>query len=130
MANEVPAQQISLQNLSETITSQLSKGATQESMIQQLIGQGWPEVTARRFVVNASRAVNKHRRIGSEDRLVKARARIVRGLLWLLAGVAVLLISLEVPNLKGGIPMLYVGAIVVGFFDFFIGLLNWREEQE
>jgi hypothetical protein len=130
MANEVPAQQSSLRNLSQTITLKISKGATQESMVQELIGQGWPEVTAKSFVVNASRAVNKHRRIGSEDRLVKAKARILRGLLWFIAGLAILLISLGVPNLKGGIPLLYVGAIVVGFFDFFIGLLNWYQEQE
>lgn len=40
------------------------------------------------------------------------------------------LISLEVRHITGGIPLLYTGAIVVGFFDFFIGLLNWYDEQD
>lgn len=130
MASEmVPAQQ-SLQHLSESITRQLSKGASQETLIQELVEQGWPEFSAKRFVLNAVRAANKNRRIGSEARASQSRVRMIRGLLWLVAGLGVLLISLEVRHITGGIPLLYTGAIVVGFFDFFIGLLNWYDEQE
>jgi hypothetical protein len=81
-------------------------------------------------VQNAARNIRNHRRIGSESRSAQARARMLRGLLWLIAGLGVLLISLEVRHITGGIPLLYTGAIVVGFFDFFIGLLNWLDEQE
>ena len=130
MASKVPSSQQSLQHLTESIVRQLSKGVSQEEIVQQLIEQGWPEASAKRLVVNATRSVNKHRRIGSEARISKSKARMVRGLLWLAAGLAVLLISLQVRHLTGGIPLLYVGAIVIGFFDFFIGLLNWHEEQE
>lgn len=132
MASEMPSTvtQQSLRHLTESIAHQISKGASQETLIQGLVVQGWPEVSAKRFVLNAARAANKHRRIGSETRAAQAKARILRGLLWLIAGLGVALISLEVRHLTGGIPLLYVGAIVVGFFDFFIGLLNWLEEQE
>ena len=130
MASKVPSSQQSLQHLTESIVRQLSKGVSQEEIVKQLIEQGWPEASAKRLVVNATRSVNKHRRIGSEARISKSKQRMVRGLLWLAAGLAVLLISLQVRHLTGGIPLLYVGAIVIGFFDFFIGLLNWHEEQE
>ena len=136
MASEMPSSQATetsrqtLQHLTKTIARQVEQGVTHDTLVQQLIEQGWPEVSARRFVLNAARTTNKHRRIGSEARVSKAKTRIVRGLLWLLAGIGVLLISLEVPHITGGIPLLYTGAIVVGFFDFFIGLLNWHGEQE
>jgi hypothetical protein len=136
MASETPSTQKtpqpqtqSLQHLSESLTRQITKGISQESLIQELVGQGWPEVTAKRFVVNAARAAKQHRRIGSEARETKAKARMIRGLLWLIAGLGILLISLEVRHLTGGIPLLYVGAIVIGFLDFFIGLMNWIDEQ-
>ncbi len=130
MASEMPTSQQTLQHLNESIARQAAQGVSQAELVQQLMEQGWPEVSAKRFVLNASRPANRHRRIGSEERLTKSRARMVRGLLWLLAGLCVLLISLGVPHLTGGIPLLYTGAILIGFFDFFIGLLNWYEEQE
>ncbi len=130
MASEVPSSQQTLHNLSESIARQAAKGVNQAELVNQLIEQGWPEVSAKRFVLNASRAAKGNRRIGSEARVTKAKSRMLRGLLWLLAGLCVLLVSLQVPHLTGGIPLLYTGAIVIGFFDFFIGLLNWREEQD
>jgi hypothetical protein len=130
MASVPPSSQQSLQNLTETITRQVEHGVTHETLIQQLIEQGWPEVSAKRFVLNAARALHNHRRIGSESRTSQAKVRMLRGLLWLIAGLGVLLISLEVRHITGGIPLLYTGAIVVGFFDFFIGLLNWYDEQD
>ncbi len=130
MASEMPTSQQSLQHLNESIARQITRGVSQTELVQQLIQQGWPEVSAKRFVLNATRTVNKHRRIGSEARLAKSKERMLRGLLWFLAGMGILLISLQVPHLTGGIPLIYVGAIVLGFFDFFIGLLNWREEQD
>ena len=130
MASETSTAQQSLQHLSESLTRQISKGANQETLIQELVGQGWPEASAKRLVVNAIRAANKHRRIGSEARAVHARTRIIRGLLWLAAGIGILLVALDVRQLTGDFPLLYVGAIVIGFFDFFIGLMNWLEEQE
>lgn len=130
MASVPPSSQQSLQHLTETIAQQVAHGVTHDTLIQQLIEQGWPEVSAKRFVQNAARSVHNHQRIGSESRTTKAKARMLRGLLWLIAGLGVLLISLEVRHITGGIPLLYTGAIVVGFFDFFIGLLNWRDEQE
>ena len=130
MPSEMPSPQQSLQTLTDSITRQIADGISHEALIQQMVQQGWPEVSAKRFVLNVARAANKHRRIGSEERVDKAKARMVRGLLWLLAGVAVLLVSLEVPHLTGGIPLLYVFAIVGGFFDFFLGLLTWYEEQD
>ncbi len=129
MASVPPSSQQSLQHLTETITRQVENGVTHDTLIQQLMEQGWPEVSAKRFVLNATRT-NKNRRIGSESRTSQAKVRMVRGLLWLIAGLGVLLISLEVRHITGGIPLLYTGAIVVGFFDFFIGLLNWHDEQE
>jgi hypothetical protein len=129
MASEAPSSQQSLQHLTESITRQVEQGVTHDILIQQLIEQGWPEVSAKRFVLNAVRTTRSQHRIGSEARVSRAKVHMVRGLLWLIAGLGVLLISLEVRHITGGIPLLYTGAIVFGFFDFFIGLLNWYDEQ-
>lgn len=121
-----PTQPRTLHELTRSVAGQLAAGESVEGVVQQLVARGWPEVSAREFVVNASQSTSMARASAGESRAVKLhnRQRIGRGALLILGGAAISALGLSLPDASASLFLFAVGILlaVFGTLDFLFGL--------
>lgn len=129
MANSVPSRGHSLRDLSISIATQLARGAQPDDLVRQLVGRGWPEVTARQFIANAGHLSGVLLEQANERRAAARphKQRAIRGLLCTIAGFGIAIIGLNSPDVSAGIYHFAVGVILCIFesIDCLSGLSGW-----
>ncbi len=134
MTEQPIPQQVTFKELNHFIINELLRGVSEESALKQLVKRGWPEVTARQFVANAVRQTHEYREKDQARKLQfftnRARIRIIRGIIWIVAGLAILLMAGDVTSLSGLMAVFFAGAIVFGCMDLWAGLQGWRRTRK
>ena len=132
---------LTLQEITNLVSKQLAAGQGHDVIIQQLVTRGWPEVTARHFVVNAAQTTHSPQSVQSqsaqhageddrddEERAIVAemyRRRMIRGLVWALTGLFTLAMFFSVSQALGGVSLFFMAAVIFGTVDFVVGLIGW-----
>ncbi len=96
----------------------LSRKVSPTMVVKNLTSHGLSQDIARKIVVETQRGLKR-------TRGEKFRRRMIRGLLWTLAGGAVTCGTYFFANNLGGTYLLCWGAIILGVIDFFAGLVGW-----
>jgi hypothetical protein len=130
MSNLPPPQPISLQELTHAVVSQLMSGKSREVVTQTLVARGWPEVSARQFVVNTAQSLTKPQIQAEEDdeRHMVAeifRRRATRDFLFT-AGF--MIGTLAANDLFPSAPMLslfFLSMCTFSFVDLLVALIGW-----
>ena len=113
-----------MKDLTETVTQQLAAGTDREAIVNYLVQRGWPETSARRFVANVRVTPSA---IMHRQSVQHGRWRIVRGLLLILLGVAIIAAGLALDDPSASLFVFSVGVIlsVFGLLDFLFGISAW-----
>jgi hypothetical protein len=119
-----------LQELTHAVISQLMSGKSHEVVTQTLVARGWPEVSARQFVLNTAQSLTKPQIQAEEDdeRHMVAelfRRRAARDFL-LTAGF--MIGTLAVNDLFPSAPLLtlfFLSMCTFSFADLLIALIGW-----
>jgi hypothetical protein len=110
--------------------NQLISGKSREMVTQSLVARGWPEVSARQFVINTAQAISKPQIQVDEDDEHQAiaemfRRRITRDFL-LTSGF--MLGMLAANDLFPSAPVLtlfFLSMCTFSFVDLLIALIGW-----
>ncbi len=133
MSHEASTQPQTLKELSDSIARQLAGGKSHGDAVQELIDRGWPEVTARQFVANAEHLSDVYKEIADECRCAgeECKRNMLRGLLWVAAGFAIVFASLLLENLAVSFIAFAIGVLVmiVEAFDFIHGFNGWWAQR-
>lgn len=131
---------LSMQELRSLILQELKQGRTQEAAADVLVARGWPEVTAQQFVVRTALSIEAtapvrqdSARVAWRDRQVSIRVykrRMVRGLLWMLGGIAISLASANLVQSYSGGTFMFLGTMLFGMIDFLAGLIGWWRSRK
>jgi hypothetical protein len=116
--------------LSEAVTKELAGGKNKKEIVKELVKQGWSRETANEFVAGAEQAVKEYKRSPEGRRVLaeKHKKRMIRGLLWTIAGIVITALTYTAAS-EGGTYFICWGAILLGFIDFLVGLIGWLRYQ-
>jgi hypothetical protein len=132
MPQDASTQPQTLKVLSDTIARQLAGGKSHKAAIQALVERGWPEVSARQFVANAEHLSDVYKAIAEECRCQgeECKRLMLRGVLWVVAGVCIVVLGLMLENMAVSFILFAVGVIVaiVESIDFMHGVTGWWEQ--
>jgi hypothetical protein len=107
-----------LTGLFQLAAMELANKKSRQAVEKSLVGRGASVETARMVVKDALYVIRKERR-------AKHKKRLVRGLVWTVAGVAITFVTYAFASELGGKFVLFYGAIIFGFIDFLAGLVGW-----
>ncbi len=130
-SDEPPSQQQqALRDLSQTVAKDLESGKNQGVIVKQLTKQGWSKESAQQFVANVARELKEYRKTpaGRSALAEKYKSRIIRGLLWTIAGIVITVLTYSAAS-EGGTYFICWGAILLGIIDFVAGLIGWLRYQ-
>ena len=138
MAQILAKHTVSIVDLRRRVMAELACGAHQSAMVRMLVARGWPEVSATAFVANAAlNALQTARSSPTKEALRKmaqaqqAQSRMLRGLMWTVAGVALTAISGDFAPLFGMLVVsATIGMIAFGTADFVAGLSHWLQAKQ
>ena len=124
---------LSLSQLTELVKAQLTKGLGAEHMIHQLVLRGWPEVTARQFVLHTAQSIATETGITAaeaEERRQGMRGglkRVVSGAIMLMIALAIAALGLALAQTGSGFFIFAPGVILGAFAIVFLitGLEGW-----
>ena len=132
------------------ILHELRQGHCQDVAAEILIARGWPLVTAKQFVARTALSLNAPAAspappstrpkpadmanpLSDDDRVIVAamfKRRMIRGLMWMLGGIAISMASLSLSRLNGGGSFMFFGAMLFGMIDFLAGLVGWWRHRK
>ena len=136
MATNNDKHDLTLKELTDNVKSQISRGVGVDSTMRQLLRRGWPEASARQFVLRIAHATAEAEGTTPaelEQRYADARSglqRMWRGLAMLIISVALSVLGLAFAQMAGMI--LFSGAVILGAFATIItltGLSQWLENR-
>ena len=134
MAYRIPHQGLSLKEIKDRVTAQLSRGLALDSIITQLIERGWPEPTARRFVMSLlpSREFLREKEFEQRSALKDNYKRMLRGLLCVILGLVIIAVGLGMQNVANGLYHFTMGVMLIVFesHDFAAGLSGWFRDHK
>ncbi len=123
-----PSRQQPPRDLHQAVFKDLDSGKNQGAIVKQLTKQGWSKEAAQQFVANVARELDEYRKspAGRMALANRYRGRMIRGLLWTVAGIVITAVTYNMAVSEGG-GAYYIcwGAILFGFIDFLIGLVGW-----
>ena len=139
MANRIPRQGLSLKEIRDQAAAQLAQGLTPESIVIQLIERGWPEQSARRFVIGLLPAPGAMcaEALGADALGADAPEQrhtlkddykcMLRGLLCVVLGFVIIAVGLGMREVSNGIFHFTMGVLLIVFeaHDFATGLGGW-----
>ena len=111
-------EQQALSGLAELVAHDLVKGKGRKAVIAQLIQRGFSEPAVEQLVADVAYQLNP-------VFIKKFKRRMVRGLLWTIAGIVVTVGTFIFAEQLGGMSLLCYGAILWGLVDFVAGLVGW-----
>lgn len=100
------------------VALELTNNKPTKLIVKELIGRGISPGNAEKIVEETQQALKKAR--GQ-----KYKKRMIRGLLWTIAGVAITCATFAFADELGGQSVLCYGAIIFGLIDFLAGLVGW-----
>ncbi len=113
-----PVSDTEMQAIYQYVAGELSRNTVPQVIERELINRSVPPELAKQIITSTQRALKK----GSGE---KYRKRMVRGILWTVAGVIVTCGSYMFASDLSGSYLLCWGAIIFGLIDFFVGLFGW-----
>jgi hypothetical protein len=149
--SQAPDAPLSVPELHQHIARELRRGKSQDDLVRYLGTRGWPEVTARPFVANAAKSLQypptpsegqpeqrlQPNKLSNTPANTPAQAnagiykqRMIRGLLWILAGIGLTLVANDIARSMFGTGVVFVFAIFFGFIDFVLGLRGWLQHRK
>ncbi len=115
-------EQKAIDELSETVASDLAEGKSQEHVVSELVKQDWSEEWATQFVSQVERSMSKVR-VRNAKASQYAR-HMIYGTLWVIGGTVVTAATYQAAS-EGGTYLIAWGAILFGGIDFLRGLFGW-----
>jgi len=125
-----PKQEQVLKALSKTVAKALADGTSEAEVARTLTEQGWSEEQATKLVAGIARALESYRQSPPGRRALaeRHRKRMMRGLLWTVAGIAITVITHSAAS-SSGTYLIFWGAILFGVIDFLAGLVGWLRNK-
>lgn len=122
-----PEEQKAIDELSETVASELVQGKSKRMIVEELTEHGWPEGLANQFVNNIEQAIDAYKDSPEGQQLANAYARhMIFGILWVAGGTVVTIATYQAAFAAGGGTYIIAwGAILFGIIDFFRGFFGW-----
>ncbi len=112
-------EQEALRNLADLAAYELADGKNRKAVVAQLTKRGFPKKAVEQLVAQVARELNP-------VFIKKYRKRMIRGLLWAVAGIALTIGTYIFAEESGGTRFLiFYGAILWGLVDFLGGLVAW-----
>ncbi len=112
----------------QAIVKDLSNGYKKPQIVKDLVKKGgWEEQTATDLVdqVEADLIAYKNSPEGKADLLKKHKKNMIFGALWAIGGTVVTTTTYEQATEEGGTYIVAYGAILIGIFQFLMGLGGW-----
>lgn len=124
---EVPSHQRPPEDLHQAVFRDLESGKSQKEIVKQLTRQGWSKEAAQQFVGNVAWELDEYFKspAGRAALARKYRGRMIRGLLWTIAGIVVTAVTYSMAAESGGTYIICWGAVLFGIIDFLVGLVGW-----
>ncbi|GEM_PF-6524361 len=125
MSPDPVAQQSTLKQLTRALGKQLAAGVSHEKLIHELLARGWPEESARHFIVNLAQTVQQRDDV-SEDRdnlIEEYRRRILRNFILGLMSFTMMLLTISFFASFSLISFVFLGTSVYAFVDMVIAYI-------
>lgn len=123
-----------VQQLADTVASDLAQGKSKEKIVKWLVKQDFPENEATAFVNQVEEEMNRLKETpeGRQILAKKYSRHMLYGVLWAAGGTIVTVATYEAAasNPGGGTYVIAWGAILFGIIDFFRGLFGWLKYKE
>jgi hypothetical protein len=135
MPDSPSPQPLSLQELTQAVLNQLVAGRSQDAVTQSLVARGWPEVSARQFVVNTAQSVARpHVQVEQDDeRHVVAelfRRRALRDLMLTTGFLLAMLIAGDLFPSAPALTLFFLSMCTCSFVDLVVALIGWWHHRE
>ena len=117
-----------LKEITESVARQKANGAPAERIVRRLIERGWPEASARQFVMNVHAERALYGEAGERRALARqGRLRALRGFVCILIGLVLIVVGLSLSDVFQGLYHFAIGILLCIFesIDFMSGVTVW-----
>ena len=127
---------LSMAELRDMVAHELRQGSSQESAAGILVARGWPDITARQFVARTAQNVEVITQAEPSETdkrqaaIMVYKRRMVRGVLWMIGGIAIYVASLNIVRSYNGGSFVFFGSIIFGIIDFLAGFVGWWRSRK
>jgi hypothetical protein len=126
MPNDIE-QQENLKAWAQILVNNFTEGKSLSEVVAFMVKSGWKEESASTFASSIAQRLTSNHSLAEFQRSHKARSyrnRMIRGLIWSIAGIAITVITYLFTE-PGGQFIICGGVIFFGVIDFLIGFFGW-----